>query len=194
VRRPPACSCFSCPAGVEVTGPRKTRRFSPRFRGEPFILPLELMYEINLLEDFLQRPHQNSRRWPLVENSPSPSLTSHNSNPCKFIALMPSGISEFRFRKKAKSLSGFHFAKWEAKKINYQKIVSQRSAKKQNGVWKFEAYLVVGADGRRSLTREKSAAHPNLALPSRPLDALSAASDPEQTLAAPPGKILSPEP
>src|SRR5262245_1636182 len=79
-------------AAVEVIVLEKHADFFRDFRGDT-IHPstLELMYELGILDEFLQQPHQEIRRLKLKfddQEIVGPDF-SHLPTKCKFIALMP---------------------------------------------------------------------------------------------------------
>ena len=79
-------------AGVDVVVLEKHADFLRDFRGDT-IHPstLELMHELGLLGEFLQRPHQEVRRLAGQIGSTRVTIADFNHVPgrCKFIALMP---------------------------------------------------------------------------------------------------------
>src|SRR5438067_5963233 len=79
-------------AGVPVIVLEKHADFFRDFRGDT-IHPstLELMYELGLLEDFLQQPHQEVRELRAVINDQIVPIADFTKLPtrCKFIAFMP---------------------------------------------------------------------------------------------------------
>src|SRR6267154_881654 len=79
-------------AGVDVVVLEKHADFLRDFRGDT-IHPstLELMYELGLLEQFLQRPHQELRQISGQIGDFEVILAdfSHLPTQCKFVALMP---------------------------------------------------------------------------------------------------------
>src|SRR4051794_28901716 len=81
-------------AGVPVIVLEKHADFFRDFRGDT-IHPstLELMYELGLLEEFLQQPHQEVRELRAVINDQTVPIADFTKLPtrCKFIAFMPQG-------------------------------------------------------------------------------------------------------
>src|SRR5947208_1618097 len=79
-------------AGVEVAVLEKHADFNRDFRGDT-IHPstLELMHELDLLDEFLQRPHQKVSQLCGVVNGHSVPIADFSRLPtrCKFIAFMP---------------------------------------------------------------------------------------------------------
>src|SRR5205814_7112816 len=78
--------------GVDVLVLEKHANFLRDFRGDT-IHPstLELMHELGLLDEFLQRPHQEMSELRGVVNGHSVPIAdfSHLPTHCKFIAFMP---------------------------------------------------------------------------------------------------------
>ena len=79
-------------AGVPVVVLEKHADFNRDFRGDT-IHPstLELMYELGLLEEFLQQPHQELRELRGIINGHAVTIADFSRLPtrCKFIAFMP---------------------------------------------------------------------------------------------------------
>src|SRR5947199_5089676 len=79
-------------AGVQVVVMEKHADFNRDFRGDT-IHPstLELMYELGLLDEFLQQPHQEVRELRAVVNGQVVPIADFSKLPthCKFIAFMP---------------------------------------------------------------------------------------------------------
>ena len=98
-------------AGVDVTVLEKHGDFLRDFRGDT-IHPstLELMRELELLDEFLRRPHQQVPRigvqigeefWPMADFTNLPTT-------CKYIALMPQWDFLDFLAEKAQAYPGFH--------------------------------------------------------------------------------------
>jgi 2-polyprenyl-6-methoxyphenol hydroxylase-like FAD-dependent oxidoreductase len=177
-------------AGVDVLVLEKHADFLRDFRGDT-IHPstLELMYELGLLEDFLQRPHQEVRQLQAMIDDFTVTVAdfSHLPTHCKFVALMPQWDFLNFLAEKAKAYPQFCL-RMETEVtdllIEDNRVVGVR-AKTCEGHTEFRATLTVGADGRHSLVREKA----GLAVEDlgAPIDVLwmrvsRAASDPDQTL------------
>lgn len=149
-------------AGVEVLVLEKHSDFLRDFRGDT-IHPstLELMYELGILDDFLHRPHQElSQIGGLIENfSVTIADFSHLPTHCKFIALMPQWHFLNFIAEKAQAHPQFHL-QMESEVtdliVENGRVAGVR-AKTRNGALEFRADLIVGADGRRSIVREKAA-------------------------------------
>src|SRR6185295_12926675 len=148
-------------AGVNVTVLEKHADFLRDFRGD-VVHPstLELIYELGLIDEFLNLPHQKVSR--LVGKIGAESVTmadfSHLPTHCKFIALMPQWdflnfladhsrrypSYDLRMRTEATSL------------IEKNGCVVGVLAKSPEGDLEIFADLVVGCDGRHSTLREQA--------------------------------------
>jgi 2-polyprenyl-6-methoxyphenol hydroxylase-like FAD-dependent oxidoreductase len=177
-------------AGVDVVVLEKHADFLRDFRGDT-VHPstLEVLRELGLLEDFLKRPHQEVRE--LVgyigqQQVPMADL-SHLPTHCKFIVLMPQWDFLNFLAERAQRYSGFHLrTECEATDIlvDGDRVKGVRAATKQ-GILEVRADLVVAADGRHSIIREKAGLE--IMQLSAPIDVLwmrlsRKASDPEQSL------------
>lgn len=147
--------------GVEVIVLEKHKDFLRDFRGDT-IHPstLELMYELGLLEEFLRLPHQEVREVQVHFGAEKATIAdfSHLPTHCKFIAFTPQWdflnfISEharpcasFRLRMEAE-VSDLLFEN--------ERIVGVR-ATTPHGELEVRADLVIGADGRSSIVRERA--------------------------------------
>jgi 2-polyprenyl-6-methoxyphenol hydroxylase-like FAD-dependent oxidoreductase len=153
-------------AGVEVMVLEKHADFLRDFRGDT-IHPstLELMHELGVLEEFLKRPHQEARE--LAGKVGKETLTmadfSHLPTQCKFIALMPQWdflnfLVEQGKAEQGKRYPGFQVQmQFEATDliINDGRVAGVK-AKTPDGEFEIRAALTVGADGRRSIVRERA--------------------------------------
>jgi len=147
--------------GVDVMVLEKHSDFLRDFRGDT-IHPstLELMYELGILEDLLRRPHQEVRE---LGGQIGPEFItiadfSHLVTHCKFIALMPQWDFLDFLAEHAGRYPAFQL-KMEAEAIDLLeedgRIVGVR-AKTRDGPLDIRADLIVGADGRHSIVREKA--------------------------------------
>jgi 2-polyprenyl-6-methoxyphenol hydroxylase-like FAD-dependent oxidoreductase len=147
--------------GVDVVVLEKHSDFLRDFRGDT-IHPstLELMYELGILEDLLRRPHQEVRE---LGGQIGPEFVtiadfSHLATHCKFIALMPQWDFLDFLAEHAGRYPAFQL-KMEAEAIDLLqedgRIVGVR-AKTRDGPLDIRADLIVGADGRHSIVREKA--------------------------------------
>jgi 2-polyprenyl-6-methoxyphenol hydroxylase-like FAD-dependent oxidoreductase len=148
-------------AGVEVVVLEKHADFLRDFRGDT-IHPstLELMFELGILEEFLKRPHQEARE--LAGQVGGEQITmadfAHLPTRCKFMALMPQWeflnflveqgkrYPEFQVRMRAEATD----------LIDSNGRVAGVRAKTPNGEVEVYADLTVGADGRRSIVRDRA--------------------------------------
>jgi 2-polyprenyl-6-methoxyphenol hydroxylase-like FAD-dependent oxidoreductase len=148
-------------AGVEVIVLEKHGDFLRDFRGDT-IHPstLELMHELGMLDEFLRLPHQEMRRVKIKfddEEIAGPDF-SHLPTRCKFIALMPQWDFLNFLTARAKRYPSFHLLmNTEAVDLIEEggRVVGVR-AKTELGELNAYADLVVGADGRSSILRERA--------------------------------------
>ncbi|HSC44131.1 MAG TPA: FAD-dependent oxidoreductase [Candidatus Binatia bacterium] len=148
-------------AGVEVLVLEKHSDFLRDFRGDT-IHPstLEVMHELGLLDEFLKLPHQ--KVYELNAQFGEMRLTiadfRHLPTRCGFVAFMPQWDFLNFLAKKATRYQAFDL-KMEAEVIGLiehsGRIIGVR-AKTPDGEIEVRADLVVGADGRTSVVREKA--------------------------------------
>jgi 2-polyprenyl-6-methoxyphenol hydroxylase-like FAD-dependent oxidoreductase len=147
--------------GVKVLVLEKHADFLRDFRGDT-IHPstLEVMHELGLLEEFLRLPHQEVYELNAQVGQTRLTVADFRYLPtrCRFIALMPqwdflnfladhaSGYPGFDLRMEAE-ISGL---------IEESGRVTGVEAKTPNGAVEVRADLIVGADGRNSIVREKA--------------------------------------
>ncbi|WP_230532920.1 FAD-dependent oxidoreductase [Microvirga roseola] len=147
--------------GVEVLVLEKHADFLRDFRGDT-IHPstLEVVHELGWLDDFLSRPHQETKTVSLAVGGETLTLGdfSHLPTRCKFIAFMPQWdfldfladhareYAEFRLRMQAEVMDV----------IEEQGRVAGVRVSTAEGPLEVRADLVVAADGRRSVVREKA--------------------------------------
>src|SRR5262245_21274802 len=148
-------------AGVEVVVLEKHADFFRDFRGDT-IHPstLELMHELGMLDEFLRLPYQELRRVKVqFEDEEFVGADfSHLPVRCKFIALMPQWDFLNFLATQAKSYATFQLLmNTEATGLIEEggRVVGVRVKTKQ-GEWNAYADLVVGADGRSSILRERA--------------------------------------
>ena len=148
-------------AGVEVVVLEKHADFLRDFRGDT-IHPstLEVMHELGLLEDFLKRPHTEvSQMVGQIGDETIPVADfSHLPTKCKFIAFMP----QWDFL----NFIAEHAGAYPAFKLKMQAEVTDLieegnrivgvKTKTPEGELEIRADLVVGADGRHSIVRERA--------------------------------------
>ncbi len=147
--------------GVDVVVLEKHGDFLRDFRGDT-IHPstLEIMYELGILGEFLKRPHQEVREASAqIGQDTIPVLDcSHLPTHCKFIALMPQWHFLDFISEQAARYPGFHL-KMQAEAtdlIQDNNQVQGVNAKTPEGPLEVRAKLIVGADGRRSVVRERA--------------------------------------
>jgi 2-polyprenyl-6-methoxyphenol hydroxylase-like FAD-dependent oxidoreductase len=177
-------------AGVDVVVLEKHADFLRDFRGDT-IHPstLELMYELGLLEEFLERPHQQMQQVGAEIEGLSVTIAdfSHLPTHAKFIAFMPQWEFLNFIAEKAKAYPKFHL-RMNAEAVGLIEEKGRVTGVQVNtlqGILEVRAGLVVGADGRRSTVR-KQAKLEVLDL-GAPIDVLwmrvsRKAGDPDQTL------------
>jgi 2-polyprenyl-6-methoxyphenol hydroxylase-like FAD-dependent oxidoreductase len=148
-------------AGVQVLVLEKHGDFLRDFRGDT-VHPstLEVMRELGLLDDFLKLPHQ--KVYELNAQIGEMRLTiadfRHLPTRCGFVALMPQWDFLNFVAEKASRYPGFDLM-MEAEVTGLIKEsgrVVGVSANTSNGTVDVRADLVVGADGRSSIVREKA--------------------------------------
>jgi 2-polyprenyl-6-methoxyphenol hydroxylase-like FAD-dependent oxidoreductase len=155
------CGYLLARAGIDVVVLEKHADFLRDFRGDT-VHPstLELMYELGVLEDFLRRPHQELSQIGAQIDDLFVTVGdfSHLPTHCKFVGLMPQWEFLNFIAEKAKACPGFHL-RMETEVsdllIENGEIAGVR-AKSPNGAVAVLADLTIGADGRRSIVREKA--------------------------------------
>jgi 2-polyprenyl-6-methoxyphenol hydroxylase-like FAD-dependent oxidoreductase len=162
-------------AGVKVLVLEKHKDFLRDFRGDT-IHPstLEIIHELGLLDDFLQLPHQElhllagqigNETIPLADFSYLPTK-------CKFIAFMP----QWHFL----NFLAQHAAKYPTFQLRMEAEVTELietnglitgvRASTKTGLLEVAAELIIGADGRHSVVRER--AHLQVQKIGAPIDVL----------------------
>jgi 2-polyprenyl-6-methoxyphenol hydroxylase-like FAD-dependent oxidoreductase len=161
--------------GVDVVILEKHADFLRDFRGDT-IHPstLQLMHELGILGEFLQRPHQEVRTLSGQIGRRTVVLADfrHLPTECKFVALMPQWDFLDFIKEHAAKYPNFHL-RMEAEVIGLIEengAVQGLRAKTKIGELTIRAALAVGADGRRSTVR-KSAGLPVIDL-GAPMDVL----------------------
>jgi 2-polyprenyl-6-methoxyphenol hydroxylase-like FAD-dependent oxidoreductase len=148
-------------AGVPVTVLEKHADFLRDFRGDT-IHPstLEVLSEIDLLEDFLEMPHQELRtlRAQVGETELILADFTHLPTRSKFIAFMPQWDFLNFIAERARSYPQFQLL-METEAVDLleqnERIAGVKTVSPQ-GRLQVRADLVVAADGRHSLVREKA--------------------------------------
>ncbi len=148
-------------AGVPVAVLEKHADFNRDFRGDT-IHPstLELMHELGLLDEFLKQPHQEVRELRGVINGQVVPIADFSKLPtrCKFIAFMPQWDFLNFLSGHAKRFPSFQLhMKTEVVDllIENDRVVGVR-AKTPRGEMDVHADLVIGADGRHSVTHTRA--------------------------------------
>jgi 2-polyprenyl-6-methoxyphenol hydroxylase-like FAD-dependent oxidoreductase len=148
-------------AGVDVMVLEKHRDFLRDFRGDT-IHPstLEVMYELGLLEEFLKLPHQEARHLSGVIGDTSIRIAdfTHLPTHCKFIALMPQWDFLDFLASHARRFPSFHL-RMQAEVtdlVEKDGRIAGVQAKTPEGQLTVAADLVIGADGRHSIVRERA--------------------------------------
>jgi 2-polyprenyl-6-methoxyphenol hydroxylase-like FAD-dependent oxidoreductase len=177
-------------AGVHVTVLEKHADFFRDFRGDT-VHPstLDVMYELGLLDDFLKVPHQQLSK---ISGSFggyrfAAADFSHLPTHCKFVALMPQWDFLDFLSGKAKQFPSFELLMQHdaVDLLRENGRITGVSAKTPSGTSEISADLVVGCDGRHSMTRQ--AAHLEVIEHGVPIDVLwfrisRTTNDPEQLL------------
>jgi 2-polyprenyl-6-methoxyphenol hydroxylase-like FAD-dependent oxidoreductase len=148
-------------AGIDVLVLEKHKNFFRDFRGDT-IHPstLELMHELGLLEELLREPHQEVREIEAQFGDRVITVAdfTHLPTHCQFVALMPQWdflnflskharrLPQFRLRMEAEVTDLL----WEGERVVGVKARTPR------GELEVRASLIVGADGRSSIVRERA--------------------------------------
>jgi 2-polyprenyl-6-methoxyphenol hydroxylase-like FAD-dependent oxidoreductase len=148
-------------AGIEVLVLEKHADFFRDFRGDT-IHPstFELMYELNLLDEFLRVPHQQLTQIGAAVDDFTVTVADFSHLPvhCKFVGLMPQWDFLNFIAEKAKAYPEFRLQMECAVTdliIENGRVVGVR-AKTLDGDREFRAGLTIGADGRHSIVRAKA--------------------------------------
>jgi 2-polyprenyl-6-methoxyphenol hydroxylase-like FAD-dependent oxidoreductase len=155
------CGFLLARAGIEVVVLEKHADFLRDFRGDT-IHPstLQLMYELGILEDFLLRPHQELSQISAQIDDFTVAVAdfSHLPTHCKFVGLMPQWDFLNFIAEKAKAYPTFHLRmETEVTDLLVEdgRVAGVR-AQSPRGPLEVRADLTIGADGRRSIVREKA--------------------------------------
>jgi 2-polyprenyl-6-methoxyphenol hydroxylase-like FAD-dependent oxidoreductase len=148
--------------GVEVVVLEKHADFLRDFRGDT-IHPstLEVMYELGILDEFLQRPHQEVRQLAGQIGTETVAVAdfTHLPTHCKFLGLMPQWDFLNFIAGQARRYPSFHLKmQAEVSELIEEdgKVVGARAQTPAGGL-EIRADLTVGADGRHSVVRERAA-------------------------------------
>ena len=148
-------------AGVPVAVLEKHADFFRDFRGDT-IHPstLELMHELGLLDEFLKQPHQELRELRAVVDGHPVVIADFSKLPtrCKFIAFMPQWDFLNFLSSHAKRFPSFeiHMQTEVVDLLIEDNRVAGVRAKTPRGELDFHADLVIGADGRHSITQARA--------------------------------------
>ena len=148
-------------AGVEVAVLEKHGDFLRDFRGDT-IHPstLQVMDELGLLQSFLTRPHQEVRELRGIVGDTEIKIGDFGHLPtrCRFIALMPQWDFLNFLAEEGRHFPGFQ-VRMEAEVVDLieeaGRIVGVRAQTKE-GTIEIRADLMIGADGRHSVVRERA--------------------------------------
>lgn len=186
-------------AGVDVVLLEKHADFLRDFRGDT-VHPstLQLMHELGLLDEFLQRPHQQLDRIAAQIGETRVWMADFRRLPthAKFIVFMPQWNFLNFLAERGATYPEFHL-RMEAEVVELIQengTVSGVRAKTPNGDLIVHCDLVVGSDGRHSVVREQAGFH--IVDKGAPMDVLwmrisRRTNDPEQSLGRmDPGRIL----
>jgi 2-polyprenyl-6-methoxyphenol hydroxylase-like FAD-dependent oxidoreductase len=148
-------------AGIEVDVLEKHKDFLRDFRGDT-VHPStsELMFELGLLDEFLARPHQVVKQvgGQIGDEEVIMADFTHLPVKCPYIALMPQWDFLNFLAEQARKFPAFHLhMETEATGlIEEGGLITGVHAKSLRGPVEFRAGLVVGADGRSSVMRERA--------------------------------------
>jgi 2-polyprenyl-6-methoxyphenol hydroxylase-like FAD-dependent oxidoreductase len=148
-------------AGVSVVVLEKHKDFFRDFRGDT-IHPstLQVMHELGLLDQFLKVRHEEIRQLRALIGDTEVQLAdfTHLPTVCKFIALMPQWDFLNFLSEQGKRYPGFDLRmETEATDLVVEgdKVIGVRT-ECQGKMREFRADLIVGADGRHSIVRERA--------------------------------------
>jgi 2-polyprenyl-6-methoxyphenol hydroxylase-like FAD-dependent oxidoreductase len=148
-------------AGVPVVALEKHGDFLRDFRGDT-IHPstLEVIFELGLLDEFLKLPHQKARHLSgKIGDTPVRIADfAHVPTHCKFIALMPQWDFLNFLAERGKRYAGFDLRmRAEVTDLieDNGRIIGVR-ARTPDGPLTIDSTLVIGADGRHSIVRERA--------------------------------------
>lgn len=148
-------------AGIEVLVVEKHADFLRDFRGDT-VHPstLEVMHELGVLEQLLKRPHQESRRARARIGGDEIVLgdMAYLRTQCRFMALMPQCDFLDFLAEQARCYATFHLRMQTevVGLIEEQGRVVGIQARAPVGPVEVRADLVVGADGRSSVVRDRA--------------------------------------
>jgi 2-polyprenyl-6-methoxyphenol hydroxylase-like FAD-dependent oxidoreductase len=145
-------------AGIEVVVLEKHADFLRDFRGDTLHpSTLDLMHELGILDELLQRPHRRLPRFTAGMGDTEIILAdfSRLSTRCRFVALMPQWDFLDFLSRQAQRYPGFHLRMQTEVTglVEHNGRVVGVSARGAGGSLEIRADLVIGADGRRSAVR-----------------------------------------
>ncbi len=148
-------------AGVDVIVLEKHDDFLRDFRGDT-IHPstLDVMYELGLLDEFLQRPHDELKAIAAQVDSETVTIGdfTHLPTRCKFLVLMPQWDFLDFIAEHARKYPAFQLKR----KAEVTDLIEENGAivglhaRTPTGTLEVRAGLTVGADGRRSIVRARA--------------------------------------
>jgi len=147
-------------AGVDVIVLEKHADFNRDFRGDT-IHPstLELLHELGLLEEFLRLPHQELREIRGIFNGHAVPIADFSRLPthCKFIAFMPQWDFLDFVSSQAKQFPTFalHMQHEVIDLLFENDDIAGVRVKTPEGDREVRADLIIGADGRHSITHTR---------------------------------------
>jgi 2-polyprenyl-6-methoxyphenol hydroxylase-like FAD-dependent oxidoreductase len=148
-------------AGVDVVVLEKHADFLRDFRGDT-IHPstLEIMYQLGMLDSFLKLPHQEARLLNAQFGDTTVTFAdfTHLPTHCKFLAFMPQWDFLNFIGERAGHYPAFHLrmSAEVTDLIEEGGCIAGVRVTTPNGPAEVRANLVVGADGRSSLVRERA--------------------------------------
>ncbi|MGV1793465.1 FAD-dependent oxidoreductase [Rhizobium sp. A37_96] len=148
-------------AGVEVTVLEKHADFLRDFRGDT-IHPstLEVLHEIGLLDEFLKLPHTRAPRLHAEIGGRDVTIADFSRLPtrCRFIAFMPQWDFLDFLAREAGKLANFHLMMGTevTDLLPADQSGAALRARGPDGSLVIRARLIVGADGRNSIVRDKA--------------------------------------
>jgi 2-polyprenyl-6-methoxyphenol hydroxylase-like FAD-dependent oxidoreductase len=147
--------------GVDIFVLEKHADFLRDFRGDT-IHPstLELMHELEILDEFLKRPHDEVRELSGQVGNDTVIMGdfTHLPTHCKFLALMPQWDFLDFIKEQASRYPAFHLRMNAAVTdlLEEKGAVVGLRAKTSDGSLEIRAALTVGADGRHSVVRQRA--------------------------------------
>jgi 2-polyprenyl-6-methoxyphenol hydroxylase-like FAD-dependent oxidoreductase len=148
-------------AGIDVMVLEKHADFLRDFRGDT-VHPstMEILYELGLLEEFLKRPHNEARQ--VAGRIGGTDVTvadfTHLPTHAKFVAFMPQWDFLAFLNEQGRRLPGFyvHMRTEAFDLVETDGKIAGVRAHSPEGDIEILADLVVGADGRHSIVRQKA--------------------------------------